>query len=204
MTIADVSDLIEFVYGLMRDLVKAPSDRVFNRLNPDGSPIRPLLWHYTSGQNLINILREGEIWTTQVACLNDSTEILHAAKVFREALSEALKRIELKALDATAEPDPAYFLCKAAIKSREIKPRTALGSLGAYTRIDHDEHEAHFSNRWMELHGNRHLGSMELCMDTFHREYNDVWPDLMEKLEKWIEANDAQLEVTKDDPTNGR
>lgn len=69
-----------------------------------------------------------------------------------------------------------------------------------YSKIDHDEYETHFSNRWMELYGDRHLGSMELCMETFHHEYNDVWPALMEKLEGWIEANDAELEATKDDP----
>lgn len=69
-----------------------------------------------------------------------------------------------------------------------------------YSKIDHDEYETNFSNRWMELYGDRHLGSMELCMETFHHEYNHVWPALMEKLENWIEANDAGLEATKNDP----
>jgi hypothetical protein len=35
---------------------------------------------------------------------------------------------------------------------------------------------------------------------TFHHEYDAVWPELMEQLEKWVEANDADLEATKDDP----
>lgn len=38
---------------------------------------------------------------------------------------------------------------------------------------------------------------MELCIGTFYHEYNDLWPDLMEKLEGWIETNDAKLEATK-------
>ncbi|WP_209089269.1 hypothetical protein [Agrobacterium tumefaciens] len=67
-----------------------------------------------------------------------------------------------------------------------------------YSKIDHDEFEIHFSNRWIEIFGNRHLGSMELCMETFHHEYDHVWPDLVEKLERWIEANDKELEATKD------
>jgi hypothetical protein len=75
------------------------------------------------------------------------------------------------------------------------------GMVGGYSKIDHDEYETHFSNRWMELYGNRHLGSIELCMSTFHHEYNDVWPSLMEKLEEWIESNDAELEATKNNPT---
>jgi hypothetical protein len=74
------------------------------------------------------------------------------------------------------------------------------GIVAGYSKIDHDEYETHFSNRWMELYGDRHLGSMELCMSTFHHEYDGVWPTLMEKLEGWIEANDAELEATKNDP----
>lgn len=37
-------------------------------------------------------------------------------------------------------------------------------------------------------------------MSSFHLEYNDVWPALMEKLERWIEATDAELEATKNNP----
>jgi hypothetical protein len=71
------------------------------------------------------------------------------------------------------------------------------GMVAGYTKIAHDECETLFSNRWMELYGEWHLGSMELCMSTFHHEYNNVWPHLIEKLEDWIEANDAELEATK-------
>jgi hypothetical protein len=41
---------------------------------------------------------------------------------------------------------------------------------------------------------------MEVCMMTFHYEYDDEWTDLMEKLESWILANDAMLQATKDVP----
>lgn len=73
------------------------------------------------------------------------------------------------------------------------------GLCRGYSKIDHDEYETHFSNRWMELYGEKHLGSMELCMMTFHHEYDEVWPKLIEGLEGWIEANDAELEATKND-----
>ena len=68
-----------------------------------------------------------------------------------------------------------------------------------YSTVNRDEYETTFSNRWMELYGDRHLKSMELCMETFHHEYNEVWADLVVKLESWIEANDAELEATKND-----
>lgn len=74
------------------------------------------------------------------------------------------------------------------------------GLMGGYSKTNYDEYETTFANLWMEKHGDRHLNGMMLCMETFHYEYNDVWPALMEKLEKWIEANDAELEATKNDP----
>jgi hypothetical protein len=74
------------------------------------------------------------------------------------------------------------------------------GMVAGYSKIDHDEYATHFSNRWMELYGDRHVGAMEMCMSTFHHEYNDVWPALMKKLEGWIETNDVELERTKSDP----
>jgi len=76
------------------------------------------------------------------------------------------------------------------------------GLFAGYAKIDYAEYEANFSNRWMELYGDRHLESMALCMDTFHIEYNDVWPALMERLESWIEANDSELEAAKNAPTS--
>jgi hypothetical protein len=49
------------------------------------------LWHYTSAEGLINILKSGQIWSTQVACLNDTVEqrffgdLVHAAVRKRRA-----------------------------------------------------------------------------------------------------------------------
>lgn len=71
------------------------------------------------------------------------------------------------------------------------------GLCAGYSKIDHDEFDTKFSNRWMELYGNQHINSMELCMGTFDHEYDGIWPSLMEKLEGWIVANDAVLEATK-------
>ncbi len=66
-----------------------------------------------------------------------------------------------------------------------------------YSKFDRGEYETNFSNRWMELYGEQHLRAMELCMEIFHLEYDEVWTDLIEKLESWIENNDPELERTK-------
>ena len=71
------------------------------------------------------------------------------------------------------------------------------GLCAGYSKTNQDEYETVFSNRWMELHGDKHLDGMRLCMGTFHHEYDEVWPERFEALEKWIEANDAVLEATK-------
>jgi hypothetical protein len=72
------------------------------------------------------------------------------------------------------------------------------GLVSGYSKIDHDAYETNFWNRWMQDYGGTHLASMDLCMETFHHEYNDVWADLIVKLEGWIVENDDRLEATKD------
>jgi hypothetical protein len=74
------------------------------------------------------------------------------------------------------------------------------GLCEGYSLINYSEYETIFSNRWAELHGKQHLGLMELCMKTSHHEYDDVWTGLMIELERWIVANDAELEASKGEP----
>jgi hypothetical protein len=71
------------------------------------------------------------------------------------------------------------------------------GLVQGYSKVDHEEYETNFSNRWAELYGDQHLVGMELCMETFSFEYNDVWSSRIEKLETWIEENDAKFEAEK-------
>lgn len=71
------------------------------------------------------------------------------------------------------------------------------GIVAGYSRVDHAEFTTNFENRWMELYGEHHLDSLDLCMMTFHIEYNDVWPVLMTDIETWLVENDEKLERTK-------
>ena len=43
------------------------------------------VWHYTTGDALINIIGGGTLYATQVACLNDSTEVRYGSSLLREA-----------------------------------------------------------------------------------------------------------------------
>ena len=44
------------------------------------------------------------------------------------------------------------------------------------------------------------MGEMKLCIATFHHEYHAVWPELMDRFEKWIAENNVKVEATKSDP----
>ena len=52
----------------------------------------PVLWHYTNGSNLINIVDHGKLYSTQVSCLNDQSEIQYS----RELLRQAVRRLRLE------------------------------------------------------------------------------------------------------------
>ena len=64
----------DFALQLTRDLksIAIPPDKI--------------LWHYTNGNALISILDSMTIYSTQISCLNDSSELRYGATLFREGL----------------------------------------------------------------------------------------------------------------------
>jgi hypothetical protein len=71
------------------------------------------------------------------------------------------------------------------------------GLLRGYSKIDHADYESHFSNMWAERYSEGHRDRVVLCMTTFEHEYNNVWPDRMNALERWVEENDDVLEKNR-------
>jgi hypothetical protein len=72
----DIATEPEYKYITTEDLATyglwcAPHVAAFNPI-PSGP-----LYHYTTGNGLIEIIKSGELWATQVACLNDSSELLY-------------------------------------------------------------------------------------------------------------------------------
>jgi hypothetical protein len=49
-----------------------------------------LLWHYTDGRGLLGIVSSGAIYSTQVSCLNDSSEVRYGQLLFQRALTDVL------------------------------------------------------------------------------------------------------------------
>src|SRR5215469_3361650 len=46
-----------------------------------------MLWHYTSGAALIDIIKSGSLFATQIACVNDATEIRYSVEKLRAAFA---------------------------------------------------------------------------------------------------------------------
>jgi hypothetical protein len=63
----------------------APHVAAFNPI-PSGP-----LYHYTTGNGLIDIIRSGELWATQVACLNDSSELLYPIELLHSKVDTMSK-----------------------------------------------------------------------------------------------------------------
>lgn len=66
-----------------------------------------------------------------------------------------------------------------------------------YSRIDHDNYVAEYSNNMSVMHADKLAPAMELCMFVFEHEYNIEWPKQFEQLEAWITENDETLAATK-------
>ena len=51
-----------------------------------GRPLPPEIWHYTTADGLIGILKSGQIWSTQVSCLNDTLELRYFGDLVHAAV----------------------------------------------------------------------------------------------------------------------
>jgi hypothetical protein len=91
----------EYKYITTEDLAAyevwcAPHVAAFNPI-PSGP-----LYHYTTGNGLIEIIKSGELWATHVACLNDSSELLYPIELLRVKVR--------KKLQSPASPELGFVL----------------------------------------------------------------------------------------------
>jgi Protein of unknown function (DUF2971) len=55
------------------------------------SGLPSILWHYTNGESLIEIIKSGDLWTTQVSCLNDQVELRYSHTLLLDAFRKLEK-----------------------------------------------------------------------------------------------------------------
>ena len=78
----------ELISGSDQEKIK---DKLRIILSPKNSPEPDILWHYTTGDRLIKIIKSGELWFTQIGGLNDASELKYPRELYVEALEKLEK-----------------------------------------------------------------------------------------------------------------
>jgi len=66
-----------------------------------------------------------------------------------------------------------------------------------YSELDEDNFVTHLKSRWKELFSGDLENLIMICISTFDREYNHVWPAQFSAVELWFEKNDDELRKRK-------
>jgi hypothetical protein len=74
------------------------------------------LWHYTDANGLIGILKTGQIWSTQITCLNDSLE----QRYFGDLVHAIVKTRRAQNTDPILEP--LFRVADVALDNRNFSP----------------------------------------------------------------------------------
>src|SRR5271169_3549265 len=95
-----------------------------------GRQMPPEIWHYTSADGLIGILKSGHIWSTQVACLNDTLE----QRYFGDLVHAAVKALRA----STADPSVAIMtrVADEALANRDFS--TAGHFVACFSEVEDD------------------------------------------------------------------
>ena len=72
-------------YAISKDEKAAYADFGLKTFRDYCKPFPPVRWPYTSASTFATILRTKEIWSTQIACLNDTTEFRRAVSLLRDS-----------------------------------------------------------------------------------------------------------------------
>jgi hypothetical protein len=68
-----------------------PADRqqyqafVRRQIDTLAKPPPTIFWHYTNGEALIKIIQTGTLFSTQIACVNDTTEYRYSVELVHQA-----------------------------------------------------------------------------------------------------------------------
>ena len=103
------------------------------------------LYHYTTGENLVNIIQSGVLWATQAACLNDTTELTYAADELHKqvkatmaahhdvTIDPLLSRLNEVLNDPGVETSPVFVTCFSERRDDLSQWRAYSGGEGGFT-----------------------------------------------------------------------
>jgi hypothetical protein len=67
------------------------------------------------------------------------------------------------------------------------------GLYRGYLNFDEEAHDTACGSRWSELYPREDTVGFDMCLLLFHYEYNEVWAEMMESLEGWVDAHFESL-----------
>src|SRR5258708_16380011 len=118
---------------------------LLQRQMPVFAPVAPkALYHYTRGENLINIFENKQLWATHISCLNDMKEWLYGVEEVhrhvKDRLSEGhsqevepvLKRLDEYLSNPIVELSPAFVACFSEQEDDLSQWRAYSGGEGGY------------------------------------------------------------------------
>jgi hypothetical protein len=103
-------------------------------------PTMPL-FHYTRGETLICIIKNSELWSTQIGCLNDTAEIRYAVDGLLERIRQRRPNLQLEPLlrrlnevlsDPQLETAPVFVACFSELNDDLSQWRAYSGGEGGY------------------------------------------------------------------------
>jgi hypothetical protein len=71
------------------------------------------------------------------------------------------------------------------------------GVLYGYSETNAEEFVTTFENKWVANFGAEQEPATSFAFAVFEYEYNQSWPTLWEELERWLKANDDELEARR-------
>lgn len=168
---------------------------------------------YALGSRIL--LRSGFESVASLIHLNQIMELVISKQLNFHEFSDKTSRLLLGSKNSSSGPESANVVTVLNHCEKKypgiVKMYAALsesahpsyeGLCTGYSKIDRDSDEVNFSNRWMEMYGDKYLNSLQLCIKIFEHEYDSVWPKLMDRLENWVSENDVDLEATKRVPSD--
>ena len=72
------------------------------------------------------------------------------------------------------------------------------GIFAGYMKQNREEYYADFGVFWKDRFGNQHEAAIRSCIEIYEEEYNNIWVEHFESLERWLEKNDSKLEKQKE------
>jgi hypothetical protein len=165
------------------------------------------VYHYTTGESFVKIIQSGELWSTQAACLNDTTELTYATEELRKRVNAklcgshnpAIKPVLTWISEALSNPgsevSPVFVSCFSEQRDSLSQWRAYSGGEGGYA-IQFDSEKLYEATL-----ASMPDGTLQPQMSFVRAEYDQCnHATMFDDMLKWTEMFFLELEGGKEAP----